>query len=212
MLVYEYPPKLSHSARQAKAIHDLQEHKKMRNNMYKNIILGMVIIGISILCDLLIIRALLILIGCLNMFVAFIIYLFYSLSRDEKCVTKIFDDHIEHMQRCGLTSKYLLINLFYDEIKRSSQTNRGKLVCILENINKSTFYEMDKHGNKNEYNVKDNKIILSFNDTKAKLVLVKDLYNEIKYPHVVYNEIDDTDDGYYNEDDLKWDKLHKHGL
>ena len=207
MLVYEYPPKLSHSAKQAKAIHDLQEHKKMRNNMYKNIILGAVIIGISFLCESLVISVILILIGSLNMFVAFLIYLFYALSRDEK-----FDDHIEHTQRLGLTSKYLKINLLYDEIEKSSQTNRGKLVCVLGNVIKSEFWVVDKNGNEEKYNLKNNVIILSFNDTKAKLVLVKDFYNEIKYPHVVYNEIDDTDDGYYNEDDLKWDKLHKHGL
>ena len=38
--VYEYPPKLSRAERQVKAAHDIEEHRKMQRNMYKNILLG----------------------------------------------------------------------------------------------------------------------------------------------------------------------------
>lgn len=41
--VYEYPPKLSRAERQVKAAHDIEEHRKMQRNMYKNILLGAVI-------------------------------------------------------------------------------------------------------------------------------------------------------------------------
>ena len=39
--VYEYPPKLSRAERQVKAAHDIEEHRKMQRNMYKNILLAM---------------------------------------------------------------------------------------------------------------------------------------------------------------------------
>ena len=45
--VYEYPPKLSRAERQVKAAHDIEEHRKMQRNMYKNILLGVVIIIIG---------------------------------------------------------------------------------------------------------------------------------------------------------------------
>ena len=96
MLIYEYPPKLSRAERQAKAVHDLKEHKKMRNNMYKNLILGSAIIAISFLVEVVMIKAVLILIGCGNIFVGVLIYMYYSLSRDADVYTRIYDDHIEH--------------------------------------------------------------------------------------------------------------------
>lgn len=58
----------------------------------------------------------------------------------------------------------------------------------------------------------DGMIALSFQDTKGKLVLINDFYEKIGYPHKEYNKIEDEEDDYYSEEDMKWDRLHKHGL
>ena len=53
----------------------------------------------------------------------------------------------------------------------------------------------------------ENKVTIDFQDTKAKLYLIENLHEQIKYPKKQYNVIEDEED----EDD-KWDPLHKHGL
>ena len=211
MLIYEYPPKLSRAERQAKAVHDLKEHKKMRNNMYKNLILGSAIIAISFLVEVVMIKAVLILIGCGNIFVGVLIYMYYSLSRDADVYTRIYDDHIEHSQRVTYKKEYLHICLYYDEIERSYQSGRGKLICVLKKTSRSEFYKQDKNGQKTLFKP-DGEIVLDFQDTQSKLKLVNEMWEKINYPHKEYNNLEDTDDDYYTEEDLKWDNLHKHGL
>ena len=211
MLIYEYPPKLNRAERQAKAIHDLQEHKKMRRNMYKNLILGAVIIAVSFFADFALVKAVLILIGAANMAVALLIYMYYALSRDADVYTRIYDNHIEHSQRISFSKKYLHISLFYDEVEKSYQTKKGRLVCELKNISKSEFFVTDKEGGKSAY-TPDGKAVLDFQDTNSKLKLINECWEKINYPHKDYKEFDETDDGYYSEEDLKWDRLHKHGL
>ena len=93
MPIYEFPPKMSRSEKQAKALHDLQEHKKMRSNMYRNIILAAAIFAISFAVKVVIIKILLILISVGNAAVAVLLYKYYALSRDTKVSTKIFEDH-----------------------------------------------------------------------------------------------------------------------
>ncbi len=211
--VYEYPPKLSRTERQAKAAHDLSEHRKMRGNMYKNLTLGAVIIAIGIfLVPAALIKILLILLGSCNCAVAFLIYWFYALSRDADVYTRIYDDRIEHSQRHGLSKSYLHIILYFDEINKSYQTNRGRLVCELKKLEKSAFRLANENGEEREWTPEDNKVALSFQDTKGKLVLINDFYEKIGYPHKEYNDIDDEEDDYYSEEDMKWDRLHKHGL
>ena len=34
----------------------------------------------------------------------------------------------------------------------------------------------------------------------------------VRYAHKEYNKIEDEEDDYYSEEDMKWDRLHKHGL
>ncbi|WP_295210848.1 hypothetical protein [Ruminococcus sp.] len=210
--VYEYPPKLSRSERMVKAAHDLEEHKKMQRNMYKNLALGAVIIAIGIVfVKVTAVKILLVLLGLCNCSVGGLMYWYYALSRDAEVYTRIYDDHIEHSQRQGLSKSYLHICLYYDEVERSYQTNKGRLVCVLKSVERSSFKLMDKAGVEKVFVPKEGSIALSFQDTKGKLVLINDFYEQIGYPHKEYNKIEDDDD-YYSEEDMKWDKLHKHGL
>lgn len=210
MLIYEYPPKLSRTERQAKALHDLEEHKKMRRNMYKNFILAAVIAVLAFSSKLVILKIVLAVIAFLNAAVGALVYSFYALSRDEKVYTRIYNDHIEHSQRKLMGREYLHIKLYYSEVEKSFQTPKGRLVCKLGKLKNSSFYKTDKMGNESPYSPED-EISLSFSDTKAKLVLVNELYEKINYPHKEYNDLSDDDD-FYSEEDLKWDNLHKHGL
>ena len=81
--VYEYPPKLSRAERQVKAAHDIEEHRKMQRNMYKNILLGVVIIIIgAVFASAVFAKVLLILLGACNCSVGGLMYWYYLLSRD----------------------------------------------------------------------------------------------------------------------------------
>lgn len=211
-LVYEYPPKLSKTGRQAKAIHDLNEHKKMSRTMYKNLTLGIVIIAIGFIVPVALFKALLIFMGVANAAMALLIYWFYALSRSADVYTKVYDDHVEHSQRVMFTKDYLNIVLYYDEVERSYQNSKGKLICLLKNTEKSSFMIKKKNGKTSEWKPEGHKLVLSFQDTQAKLVIVNDFYDKINYPHKKYKVIDDCDDDYYSDEDLKWDRLKKHGL
>lgn len=212
-LLYEFPPKLSRAERQAKAVHDLQEHKKMRSNMYRNIILGAVIFGISFLSPVALVKILLMLIAVGNIVTALLLYRFYALSRDTEEYTRIYADRFEHCQVSGLSGKKLCSVIYFDEIESSNQNNRGRLVVKLRAAEKSAFKTLLKNDEEAEYIPENNTVTLFFADTKSKLKLIDDFYEHIKYPHKEYNKIDDEDgDGYYSKEDMEWDKLHKHGL
>lgn len=206
MLLYEYPPKLDVHGKQQKAIHDLNEHRKMRKNMYKNLILAAIIFVIGFFASVILIKVLLWLIAVGNALTALLLYNVSALSRDTTLYTRIYDDRIEHCQGNALTKKHTFIVLYYDDITESYQTNHGDLVVSLTDGCKSSA-EVETNNGKVNAIAQDNTLKLKFQDTKAKLFLIETLYEKIKYPHKEYNVIEDEED----EDD-KWDPLHKHGL
>lgn len=213
MLVYEYPPKISRASRQAKAASDLAQHRKIRRNMLKNLVLAAVIIGISFLVGNIFIKILLIIIGLTNAAVGALLYWYNMLSFDAKVYSRIYDDHIEHSQRVGFSKRYLHADIEYSDIEKSEQDNRGNLIVHLKNDHGAKLYTTDENGgDRQDLALQDNSVTLKFADTKAKLTLVNDLYGQIKYPHKQYNVIDDDDDDYYTAEDKKWDSLGKHGL
>lgn len=210
--IYEFPPRLSRSEKQAKAVHDLQEHKKMRSNMYRNVILGAVIFAIAFLAKIAVIKILLMLISLGNIIVALLLYRFYALSRDTDLYTRIYEDGFEHCQNMSFSGKKLFASLYFDEIEKSFQDNHGRMVIKLKNTERSSFTVKDKRGAESAFVPENNTVTLSFADTQSKLKLINDFYEQMKYPHKEYNKIDDEADDYYTEEDLKWDRLHKHGL
>ena len=74
MLLYEYPPKLDVYGKQKKAIHDLNEHSKMRRNMFKNLILAGIIFVIGFFVNVIIIRILLWIIALGNALTGLLLY------------------------------------------------------------------------------------------------------------------------------------------
>ena len=204
MLLYEYPPKLNRIQRQQKAVNDLAEHRKMRRGLYRNLIIGCVIGVIGIFVPVMIVKILLWLIAAANIAVALLLYRFSAMSRDTKCFTRIYDDHIEHRQGSLLSKKYLTAVLDYSDIRRSEQTPQGAVVFYLKE-DASPSLEGDTL--KAEKELLQHRLTLTFQDTKAKLYLINELHEKINYPKKEYNVIEDEED----EDDL-WDPLHKHGL
>lgn len=214
MLIYEFPPKLNRIEKQAKAVHDLEEYKKMRQNMFKNLILGIVIIVMGILAKVTLISVVLMIIGGVNIAVGIVVYSLMSLSRDTNSYSRIYEDKIEHKQRIGLSQKYLKCVIYYDEIAKSFQDSHGNMIINFEKLQKSEFSEIDADDkNEKKYEIQNNEIKLKFIDIKSKLTLIEKCSDKIKYPKKNYNIINDEEgDDYYSEEDLKWDKLHKHGL
>lgn len=206
MLLYEYPPKLDRQSRQLKAVHDIEEHKKMRRNMYKNLTLGAVIILLGALISLAVIRIIVILLGAANIVTAYLLYRFSAMSRDTKCYTRIYEDRIEHCQGSMLNDRHTVMTLYFDDIVSSYQTPSGKLtVCLKDDYKSEIVCDKPRRSFKKELD--ENKVTIDFQDTKAKLYLIENLHEQIKYPKKHYNVIEDEED----EDD-KWDPLHKHGL
>ena len=127
--------------------------------------------------------------------------------------TRIYEDHIEHSQRMGLSKSYLHICLYYEEVEKSYQTNKGQTRLRAEKCGEVKLCGKGQRGQGESFFVpEDGMIALSFQDTNGKLVLINDFYEKIGYPHKEYNKIEDEEDDYYSEEDMKWDRLHKHGL
>ena len=206
MLLHEYPKALDHQHKHLKAVHDLEEHQKMKKNMYKNLILAALIITIGFFASVLIIKIVLWLIGIGNAITGILLYNVSSLSKDSNIYTKIYDDHLEHCQGYTLSKKHTYITFYYDDSIESYQNNKGDLVIKLKDGYKTKIF-LDNKKDKLEIQPKDNLLTLKFQDTESKLFLINNLYAKIIYPHKEYNIIEDEED----EDDL-WDTLHKHGL
>ncbi len=210
-LIYEFPPKLSRTEKQAKAINDLAEHRKISRQMYRNLILAGIIFVLAVIVKVILIKVLLMAVAVANAAVGVLLYRYYSLSRDTRLYTRIYPDRTEHLQKLGLLGDMLEVTLYYDEVEKSGQDPRGNMCFHLKEAERSAFYKIDRKGERREYQPKDGILVLRFIDTKAKLTLIDKLHEEIKYPKKNYNVITDDDD-YYSEEDMEWDKLHKHGL
>ena len=204
MLLYEYPPKLNRVQRQQKAAGDLAEHKKMQKALYRGLIIGCIICVLAIFVPQMIIKIILLVIGAGDIAVAYLLYRYSALSRDTECYTRIYDDHLEHKQGSILTKKYMTVTLRYDDILRSEQTPQGAMLFYLTDSAEPT---AEGGSGRVKKELAEHRLTLSFQDTGAKLYLIKELHEKIKYPKKEYNVIEDEED----EDDL-WDPLHKHGL
>lgn len=206
MILYEYPPKLDKQGKQLKIVHDIEEHKKMRKNMYKNLILAAIIFTAGFFPQLMIIKVILWVIGGGNALTALLLYNVSALSRDSKLYTRIYEDRLEHCQGSTFSKKHTYIEFYYDDAEKSYQDRQGDLIVELKNGYKTSVYVEDKNS-KIKVSPENNQLRIKFQDTRAKLFLIENFYEQIKYPHKEYNVIEDEED----EDD-KWDSLHKHGL
>ncbi|MBR1863860.1 MAG: hypothetical protein IJ806_07235 [Ruminococcus sp.] len=209
--LYEFPPKLSRAEKQAKAVNDIAEHTKMRRQMYKNMVLAALIFALSFLVPAAPVKILLMLISVGNFAVGALLYRYYSLSRDTELYTRIYEDRLEHCQNNSLSGRKLSCVIYFDEIEKSWQDNRGRLNIAFSSQERSRFTLSTRKDGARPYELKGAAAVLRFADTASKLRLINDYWEKIKYPKKNYKEITD-DDSWYSEEDLKWDKLHKHGL
>ncbi|MBR6338298.1 MAG: hypothetical protein IKR76_11310 [Ruminococcus sp.] len=192
MLMYSYPPKLDKREQVLKAAHDLEEHRKMQKNMYKNLAIAGAIVVIGFLAPPLIVKVILWLVGAGNIFVALLLYRVYALSRSTECYTRIYDDHIEHCQITLITHIKTEIVLKYSDVERSYQDKRGRLIVCLKSgaepsvRNSKPYKFMDSE-------LQNGRLMLDFQDTRAKLFLIENLHEQINYPKKEYNIIEDDD-------------------
>ena len=192
MLMYSYPPKLDKREQVLKAAHDLEEHRKMQKNMYKNLAIAGAIVVIGFLAPPLIVKVILWLVGAGNIFVALLLYRVYALSRSTECYTRIYDDHIEHCQITLITHIKTEIVLKYSDVDKSYQDKRGRLIVCLKSgaepsvRNSKPYKFMDSE-------LSNDRLMLEFQDTRAKLFLIENLHEQIHYPKKEYNIIEDDD-------------------
>ncbi len=193
MLLYTYPPKLDKRAQALKAQRDIEEHKKMQRNMYKNIILAVIIIAVGALAPPVILKVILWLIGAGNLITALLLYSVYAISRSTECYTRIYDDHIEHCQISLIRKIKTEIVLAYGDIEKSYQDSRGRLVCVLKKgaepqVTSSKPYKYM------ESELAAGRLTLDFQDSRTKLYLLENLHEQIHYPKKEYNIIEDDDE------------------
>lgn len=206
MPLYEYPPKLDRQSRQLKAVHDIEQHQKMKKNMHKSVGVGVLLIMISFVIPIVLVKVFVILIGIGNIIIAFLLYKYSAYSRETDCYTRIYEDKIEHCQSNVLTNCKTSMIVYYDDIVKSYQNPKGKLIVFLKDGYRSQI-SSDKNNKNAQKDLRKNMIALDFQDVGAKLYLIDNFHEEIKYPKKQYNIIEDEED----EDD-EWDPLHKHGL
>ncbi|MGN1114689.1 MAG: hypothetical protein ACI4RC_06165 [Oscillospiraceae bacterium] len=193
MLLHQYPNIESYQERQQKALNDLVQNKKIKKNMYRNLILAVIIGAIGFLVPVTIIKVVLWIIAAGNAVMAILLYKYSMLSFDPKLYTKIYDDHLEHCQGYTLSSSHDYIKFYYEDAVESFQTNQGNLVIKLREGYKSEIYTEHKCKKKQAV-LKNNLLTLRFQETESKLFLINNLYEKIKYPHKEYNVIEDPDD------------------
>lgn len=192
-------------------MNDLAEHRKMSRQMYKNLAVAGLIFVMALFVSFALVKVLLMLLAAANAAVGVLLYRFYTLSRDTRLYTRIYPDRLEHLQKLGLMGDMLKVTLYYDEVERSSQDSRGNMCFRLKDVSRTEMNKIGRKGEESPYQPKDGLLVLKFIDTKSKLTLIDKLHEEIGYPKKNYNVITDEDD-YYSEEDMEWDKLHKHGL
>ena len=192
MLLYEYPPHLDKREQIAKASHDLAEHRKMQRNMYKNLIIAAVLIVIGIIAPPMIVKVILCLIGAGNAAVAVLLYRVYALSRDTDLYTRIYDDRLEHCQKTLVTGIKTEIAISFSDIERSYQDKRGHLIVCLKSGAKPSV-KSSKPYKFMDSELAAGRLMLDFQDTRAKLYLIENLYEQIGYPKKEYNIIEDDD-------------------
>ena len=185
-------------------MNDLAEHRKMRKGLYRNLIIGCAIGVIAVFVPVAVVKILLWHIAAGNIAVALLLYRYSAMSRDTECYTRIYEDHIEHKQGSVLSKKYMTVTLDYSDVLKSEQTPQGAVTFYLTEEASPSVEGVSSRARKE---LAEHKLTLTFQDTRAKLYLINELHEKIKYPKKEYNVIEDEED----EDDL-WDPLHKHGL
>lgn len=186
MLLYKFPKKLSASEQIEQAGEQIKVNKRIRKLKIQNLILLVVI------CILLW-RVPIIWLKFLTAFILLICIVFNSLilmvvkrQEDSGAYTKIYDDHIEHKQARLFNLKktnYKEVTVFYNDIISTSQDAFGNL----------------------QFKLKSGEIVsMYFCDTEAKLYLINNLYEKIKYPKKEYRDLS-ADEVWDKEDpDFNW--------
>lgn len=185
MLLYKFPKKLSASEQIEQAGERMKINKKIRKLKLQNVIL------LAVIC-LLLWRVPAIWLKLLITFILLICIAFNSLilmsikrQGDSGAYTKIYDDRIEHKQANLFNLKntnYREVTVSYKDIVSSSQDAFGNLQFKL---------------------ISGEIVSLYFCDTDAKIYLINNLYEKIKYPKKEYkdlsvDEVSDKDDPDYN--------------
>lgn len=211
--IYEYPGGMTRSERQAAALLRLEQHRKLRRQMIRNIILAAVIGALSFLCPVIFIRVLLILIALGNLGVGLVLYSIQLAAIDEGQFLKVYPDRLEHRMALGLTGKHQTSVIYFDEIVSAKQDSLGRLAVTVSpsKDSRSRFYIEDRQGRRTDLLLKDNTVQLRFPEAAPKLWLIENCWEKLHYPKKEYKKLDDSDD-YYTDEDKAWDPLHKHGL
>ena len=186
MLLYKFPKKLSASEQIEYAGERMRINKKIRKLKIQNVILLAVIF-------ILLWRVPVIWLKLFNTFILLIYIAFNSLilmslkrQADSGAYTKIFDDRIEHKQANLFNLKktnYREVTVFYDDIESSSQNAFGNLQLKL---------------------ISGEIVSLYFCDTDAKLYLINNLYEKIKYPKKEYRDISSDEVLDKDDPDYSW--------
>lgn len=190
MLLYEFPSKREAAEmRKAHAI-EVYKLKKKRLKLCLEFLLTIAIIVIGVLSGLNVGGVLLVIIG-LYLLTMKVLMLHGAAGRGKmQCTTAVYDDRIENVQTSTFGLREYIVP--FEDITSSRQTMMGGTELNLRDGNSAKCYEIKKE-NKTEIAIKNNSVVLNFPSSKAKLVVIRDYSEQIKYPKKNYIVIEDED-------------------
>lgn len=185
MLLYEYPPKQDKRTSSIIEFNASMERKKIRKNAVKNVVIGVAIAALSFAVPNIPVRIFVLTLAGFELFIAYFLYRStLSINSKNNC-SRIYDDHIEHRQTGVMSGRITEFNVCYEDIESSAQNAVGDLVIKL-NENNSAEMKRVKGGKIEALPIKNNCVVLVFNNSEPKYYLINNLYEKIRYPKKEY--------------------------
>lgn len=171
-LLYEYPEVVSKAKQISAAKEREQDMKKIKKMLFNSTVLCAVLLLVCVLCEFVWLKIALCVFAVLIFSASLVFAASLKAATDPDVYVKIYDDHIESYQPSAFGAKKHSVNLNYSDIAESRQTVTGSMSFLLKDGTSKSIY---------------------FVNTAAKLFLINELHESIKYPKKNYIEYKNTE-------------------
>ncbi len=148
MLLYQFPPKMSRTEKVSEKLQIDQNNKKLKRNLLKNIIIAIIVIGVSITSKTFWIIILLILISLYLISISYYVFKSSYIFPSDLIYTKIYEDRIVHSQQSKKPFKIEKYTIYFDDIYKTINIKGKGFKIFLNEENSSVLLKNDKSENK----------------------------------------------------------------
>lgn len=185
MLLYKYPDKDSRLKNKINAVKEYQERKKIKRNLFINILISAVVLTLTILSNnilaIIIVSAVIILLISNSLF----IYMNVLPKNSKFIVTEIYDNKIRNVQYGLFSINMYMYEFEYVTIIKSYQSLMGEL-CF--ELNKPVaIKKISSDGRILPYKKISKKVTLKFLEAHTKYFLINNCKEKIQYEGYVKN-------------------------